>query len=1365
MKRPGIVVTFYSYKGGVGRSLALANVAEILSQRGHDVICCDADLEAPGLETLLGSDAAHARELRDKAGLLDLLAEYRSAVAMERPEHAGSAGAFEYHGVRVPRPRNRLIGLRRKNENDGALHLLTAGSRAESVLSQYASQVQEFDWNDFYSRWAGDAFVDLMREDLCGNADFVLVDSRTGVTEFGGICTQHLADVVVLLTNATSACLDGTELMGRTLMSERVAEARGDAGLHVLPVAARVEQSAEKDHLVAFRQEFRERFHDLLRAPVDAARFLDDSEIPYVPFYGFGERLVAREGVDRLEELYGAYCVLGDALEASHEELRPARPEIAAVGAEPAKARGATDKQATPRVFVVRDFSIEGISFRLGELNEDPNITVPGLRGSPRQGQIFQEIREGIDGIDRVLALVDKPNANVGFELGYALARGKPVVLATAGTDRAGWLKRPPMAGHLIDRGFDTEQILEILAGESWVRPPDRPTPGDDSLFLCPGSGDGKAIRTAIRRERPGWRIPPDEGWTVEDLTEHLEGIGAVAWILTPYPRGSDERDGAENASAAIIAGFAHGCDLPVHVLRHRDMRDIVDVVHKERVFSTPDELETLLDEVHPLAPTQPDRPDPLSEYRTYARSIHNRVVPFFEQAAHTVLSEVFVELEATIDEEPSRLRDMDSLSVHGKQGSRSLRGLLENARLEDATTTACLAVLGDPGSGKTTTARHLVWELAGEPQGPVAVYATVTRLARERSHPFALAEEDVRMTRGDQAASGIEQALFDRAKRANGVWLLLDGLDEVAPDQQDDARQRLLGLADDLRQSVIVVLSRGIGFHSPGPMFRKAELKPLPEPRQRELLQRWLGNAAGDEAWSRLATRPSLKVIAGNPLMLTLIASLSLARPDLPASRVRLFKDAIRLLLERGFGFEPKPVADVRSARVVLGELALGLQGSASEAWPRDTLDDLLRSLAQKVPDADRWHDAWKSRAAFLEDVAQNSGVLAPHDGPREPWRFLHRQIRELLAAEALVGRNAWIDTLPEIDDDALPRWSETLGFACALAEDSEEAFKKLREKSAAAARRALPEIEGLAPEQMRDFLFDDDDWTSDDLVRVVRAWRTSGVSRSRATALLLETVEGFSEKPERLSMLWWTMEHEADAPDREAFFEACNRPLDKAPDLTWTPIRAGSFLMGSKPDEEGHYGDESPQHEVVLSAFEMAATPVTVAQFRVFRAEKKPAKGDLPVVNVSWWEAYLFCRWIGADLPSEAQWEYACRAESQTRFWSGDTEEDLKRVGWYDDNSNELHPVGELPANKFGLYDMHGNVWEWCEDTWHENYRGAPEDGTAWIESGNPRRVLRGGSFIADALGARSACRFAYRPADRGGSIGFRPARVITG
>jgi len=152
-------------------------------------------------------------------------------------------------------------------------------------------------------------------------------------------------------------------------------------------------------------------------------------------------------------------------------------------------------------------------------------------------------------------------------------------------------------------------------------------------------------------------------------------------------------------------------------------------------------------------------------------------------------------------------------------------------------------------------------------------------------------------------------------------------------------------------------------------------------------------------------------------------------------------------------------------------------------------------------------------------------------------------------------------------------------------------------------------------------------------------------------------------------------------------------------------------------------------------VSAFELARVPVTQSRYERFDRERRADHPDRLVVNVSWWEAWLFTRWLGVPLSTEAEWEYACRAGGDTRFSSGATDAGLARVGWYDGNSGgKLHPVDELDANGFGLHDLHGNVFEWCQDRWPDDDSDAQAvHPRAYdpVSAGSRYRVYRGGGY----------------------------------
>src|SRR5262245_41948821 len=243
--------------------MAMVNVAEILADAGYDVIACDWDLEAPGLERYLAESREEADQAKQNPGIIDLLVDYKQRLS--RPEHAAPDEADrdirEVNGLRLRRPSSwaRPVGSR-SHPSGGSLRLLGAGRRDGAWNERYTAAVRDFDWGEFYAAWAGDAYLDFFREDLADSCDIVLVDSRTGVTEHGGICTHHLADLVVLLSAANDLNLEGTLWMARVLGEDRVLRMRQGRRLHVFPVAARIEQLSETTLLVDFKARFVKEF-------------------------------------------------------------------------------------------------------------------------------------------------------------------------------------------------------------------------------------------------------------------------------------------------------------------------------------------------------------------------------------------------------------------------------------------------------------------------------------------------------------------------------------------------------------------------------------------------------------------------------------------------------------------------------------------------------------------------------------------------------------------------------------------------------------------------------------------------------------------------------------------------------------------------------------------------------------------------------------------------------------------------------------------------------------------------------------------------------------------------------------------------
>ncbi|MCK5035517.1 MAG: formylglycine-generating enzyme family protein [Candidatus Sabulitectum sp.] len=252
----------------------------------------------------------------------------------------------------------------------------------------------------------------------------------------------------------------------------------------------------------------------------------------------------------------------------------------------------------------------------------------------------------------------------------------------------------------------------------------------------------------------------------------------------------------------------------------------------------------------------------------------------------------------------------------------------------------------------------------------------------------------------------------------------------------------------------------------------------------------------------------------------------------------------------------------------------------------------------------------------------------------------------------------------------------------------------------------------------------------------------------------------------------------------------------------MEFVTIPSGSFRMGSMPTEEGRGSDESPRHTVDISSFQLMTTEVTQQMWGEVMGNNPSyfVSPNRPVEKVSWDDVQLFIEELNSidteyvyRLPSESEWEYACRAGTTTPIYSGTMNilgerncPELDDIAWYGGNSGVTdisngydssdwsekqyshtragtHPVATKLPNDWGLYDMLGNVWEWCEDTYQSSYKGAPTDGSAWVSSGAYSRVGRGGSWLDGVGYCRSADRLGSGAGGRYSFLGFRLARSV--
>ncbi len=293
---PGIVYTFYSYKGGVGRSMALANCATLLAKWGHKVLIVDWDLEAPGLERFFskvpGVDISMTRTL--KAGMIDLI------------EACGRNTPFSWRDCTIEIP---------IANGSSKLDLITAGRSG----SDYSAKLHALDFPRLFSESNLGTYIESLRDEWTAAYDFVLVDSRTGVTDIGGICTVHLADVLILLFTTTISSISGILDIVERAKAARAKLPIDRAALVTVPVPARDESRTEYQQSQKWKEItatlFKDLYEDWLPASATAEEAVDVLRIPYIPYWSFGERLpVIEEGTRDPSSLGHAYEVLASLL-------------------------------------------------------------------------------------------------------------------------------------------------------------------------------------------------------------------------------------------------------------------------------------------------------------------------------------------------------------------------------------------------------------------------------------------------------------------------------------------------------------------------------------------------------------------------------------------------------------------------------------------------------------------------------------------------------------------------------------------------------------------------------------------------------------------------------------------------------------------------------------------------------------------------------------------------------------------------------------------------------------------------------------------------------------------------------------------
>ena len=766
------------------------------------------------------------------------------------------------------------------------------------------------------------------------------------------------------------------------------------------------------------------------------------------------------------------------------------------------------------------------------------------------------------------------------------------------------------------------------------------------------------------------------------------------------------------------------------------------------------------------------------------------------DQSENLSLSDVYTALDTT---EPDRMDCEDDVrECLCRQHEQKRISAQEMINRHDR-----LVLLGDPGSGKTTLLNFLthVMACAKSEKEPDVCLNRLKKIGQWDHGPLfplrILLRDFAAWMEKNKDRNADIGAFLRTTLKENGyadLWpfvheglqnkeipflVLLDGLDEVPADRRHEMVGMISDFVQTYRYNRYLVTCRIYAYIEPAyrlKNFRQTVLAPFSEEQINDFIDAWhcelaaqkrIEQAEAKELAEKLKSavkRPELLAMAERPLIMTVMALLHTSYHEMPEDRVELYQWAVELLFRRWKSQakgEKSLMAVMDSPQLRMKDLEDGLYHAAFYAHSGDSHTEGTADIPEEVllKQLKPYIGSWDKAEVFVHYIRERAGLLIRHKN--DAYTFPHRTFQEFMAACHIAGQKDYPRDAAKLICDDPDKWRIVFVLAAGYARKQQlgnaiasvnklcpVSISKSKAADKAAFTRAIIGGEALLEIGLVGVKREED---GESILNRVREWLL--------TAMQAYDVLQPKERVEAGNILSQLGDPRFD-PENWYF------PAEE--NMGFVTIPAGEFLMGSDKEKDSEaYSNELPQHTVYLSEYQIAKYPVTVAQFKAFVEDSgyQPeenwkddnAYANHPVVNASWHDAVAYCEWLTEKLrkkgrncritlPTEAQWEKAARGTDGWIYPWGNEPIEPDRANYYDTGIRSTSPAGCFPLGIYGLSDMIGNVWEWCQD-WYGEYPAGSVTNPEGSSTGSCR-VDRGGGWVNLAVYCRSATGTASRP-----------------